>query len=613
MSGKVLNIESLLEPDQLACRIAEKYQEWETLRNVRISEWQEVLEYVFANDTTKTTNSKLPWSNKTTIPKLCQIRDNLHSNYMAAMFPKQKWLTWKGLSEDDNSLEKQEAIEQYMGWVVDRNRYYDTISRLVYDYIDYGNVFVMPQWEDDTNIVTDSNKNMKEQVGYVGPAPLRISPLDIVFNPTCNTFEDTPKIVRTITSLGEIKALLEQTSTNEGEVQAAQELYSYLKNLRAKAAVGVTKNASSRVKDRVYNISGFSSFSEYLLSGDVELLTFYGDWYDEETDTLYKNRVIKIVDGHKIVYNEPNVSSFGTPTIYHVGWRLRPDSLWAAGPLENLVGMQYRIDHLENMKADCFDLIAYPPLKIKGYVEDFDWAPMERIYVGDDGDVQMISPNVEALKADTQIAILEQKMEEMAGSPKEAMGFRTPGEKTKYEVQSMENAASRVFQNKISYFERMLVENLLNAMLDLARRNMTETTIRVFDEEYKIDTFKNLSKNDITGNGRIRPMAARHFAEQANRIQNITGFFGSAVGMDPSIRQHFSSVKIAQLFESLLEVEDFNLMSPYIALTEQADAQRLANVQEEQVVLESNTSSGLNGDFDREILQQDPNAIPAGG
>jgi hypothetical protein len=40
------------------------------------------------------------------------------------------------------------------------------------------------------------------------------------------------------------------------------------------------------------------------------------------------------------------------------------------GPLDNLVGMQYRIDHLENLKADVFDLIAFPPLKIKGYVED---------------------------------------------------------------------------------------------------------------------------------------------------------------------------------------------------------------------------------------------------
>lgn len=608
MSGKVLNIESLLNVDQIACRISETYQTWETFRQPRIVDWTEVAEYVFANDTTKTSNAKLPWSNKTTIPKLCQIRDNLHSNYMAAMFPKQKHITWIGSSQDDNTKDKQESIEEYMSWVVDRNTYYDTVSRLTYDFIDYGNVFVMPMWNDDTSIVTDGDVP-RETVGYVGPSLLRISPLDIVFNPTAPSFEDSPKIIRSITSLGEIKKLLEAESVTEEDRIASMELYAYLKEVRHKTKEAIANNGSARVKDRIYDIAGFGRFSDYLLSGEVELITFYGDWYDEETDTLYKNQVIKIVDRHKVIYNKPNTSSFGKPPIYHVGWRLRPDNLWAAGPLENIVGMQYRIDHLENMKADCFDLIAYPPLKIKGYVEDFDWAPMERIYVGDDGDVTMISPNVEALKADTQIAILEQKMEEMAGSPKEAMGFRTPGEKTKYEVQSMENAASRVFQNKISYFERMLIESSLNGMLEVARRNMTETTIRVFDEEYKIDVFKDLTVHDITGNGRIRPMAARHFAEQANIVQNLTSFFGSAIGQDPSIRQHYSSVKLAQLFESLLEIEDYNVMSPYIALTEQADAQRLANVQEEQVALESTTSSGLNGDFDREILTQDPESF----
>jgi len=115
------------------------------------------------------------------------------------------------------------------------------------------------------------------------------------------------------------------------------------------------------------------------------------------------------------------------------------------GPLDNLVGMQYRIDHLENMKADIWDLTRYPIFKIKGYVEDFDWSPGERIICGDDGDVDLVSPDVQVLNFNTEISILEAKMEEMAGAPKEAMGFRTPGEKTKYEVQRIENAASRIF------------------------------------------------------------------------------------------------------------------------------------------------------------------------
>jgi hypothetical protein len=73
--------------------------------------------------------------------------------------------------------------------------------------------------------------------------------------------------------------------------------------------------------------------------------------------------------------NEENPSWLGKCPIFHAGWRERPDNLYAMGPLDNLVGMQYRIDHLENLKADVFDQIAYPILKIRGDVEDFDFEP----------------------------------------------------------------------------------------------------------------------------------------------------------------------------------------------------------------------------------------------
>lgn len=591
MAGKTLDFDRILTPDQLGCWISDQYVTWEAFRQVKVQEWKEIQEYIFATDTTKTTNAKLPWSNKTTIPKLCQIRDNLHSNYMAAMFPQRKWMIWEGDDQNDETKDKKEAIESYMSFVVDRNKYYNTISQLVYDYIDYGNTFVMPEWCDQTNITSN-----KEQVGYVGPQPRRISPLDIVFNPVAPDFESSPKIIRSMISMGELKQILEQQTTDGDDKVWASALYDYLKSIRSQVA---DHQGNFVVKDRIYNISGFDSFQSYLKSKMVEVLTFYGDIYDEEKDELLKNRVIKVVDRHKIIFNEPNNSAYGYAPIFHVGWRLRPDNLWASGPLDNLVGMQYRIDHLENMKADVFDLIAYPPLKIRGFVEDFSWAPMERIYVGDDGDVDLLSPDVNALQANTEIAILEQKMEEMSGSPREAMGFRTPGEKTKYEVQSLENAAGRIFQNKISHFEQHITENLLNAMLELARRNMTSATIRVFDDEFKIATFQNLSNMDITGNGRIRPIAARHFAEQSMMIQNLTNFYSSAIGQDQSVQMHFSSVRTAYLIEHLLDLKSWKIVEPFVRLTEQADQQRLSMAHEEAVQMEATTPTGFQpGDFD---------------
>lgn len=585
--SKVLVIEDMLNVDRLGSVIANKWVEWDSLRDTKIVQWEELQKYVFATDTTKTSNSQLPWSNKTTLPKLCQIRDNLFANYMASMFPKRKWLKWEGDSQDDETKAKVDAIEGYMEWVIDRNEFYDEISKIVLDYIDYGNCFSTVDWVDDRVSVPDG----EEQVGFVGPVVRRISPLDIVFNPTAPDFKHTPKIIRSLITMGEVKKLLEELSGSPDEKKANEEIWNYMNEVRHTTSMyeGTVKS-----KDAIYDISGFTSYQRYLESGYAEILTFYGDWYNEDTKELELNRVIKIVDRHKVLSNEPNPSFFGTAPIYHAGWRIRPDNIWAMGPLDNLVGMQYRIDHLENMKADLWDLTAFPPLKIRGYVEDFQWGPFEHIYVGDDGDVEMMAPHPQVLQADAEIGFLQQQMEEMAGSPKEAMGFRTPGEKTAFEVQRLENAASRVFQNKIAQFERQQVEQILNSQLEMARRLVNDQVIKVFDSEFKINDFLTLTPEDITGSGRIKPFAARHFAEQAQMVQNLNQFYASPAFQH--VAAHFSSIQQAEMWEDLLDIEDWGIVQPFIVVTEQADFQRRQNVSQEQVVVEGGLPTNTSED-----------------
>ncbi len=75
---------------------------------------------------------------------------------------------------------------------------------------------------------------------------------------------------------------------------------------------------------------------------------------------------------------------------------------------------------------------------------------------------------------------------------------------------------------------------------------MTSSSIRVIDDEYNISTFTTLTSDDITGNGRIRPIAARHFAERAELVQNLNNFFQSALGQDPEMKAHFSTIKLAK-------------------------------------------------------------------
>lgn len=594
MVGTVLDLKDLLVEDQLGCYIAQSWITWNTGRRETVDRWNEIRKYIFAVDTTKTTNAKLPWKNKTTIPKLCQIRDNLATNYTASLFPKRDWLVWEPDDEVSSETDKKEAIEAYSRWFISQPVFKQELTKCILDYIDYGNAFATVEWVDNSHY-----EGFQQKVGYTGPAIRRISPLDIVFNPISPSFEDAPKIIRSWVSLGEVKEIIERES---GDKTVAKEIFDYLKGIRQNV-YGYTGEIADL--NDYYQVDGFSSYALYLQGDYCELLTYYGDYYDYETGEFYRDQVVSVVDRHKVIHKAPNPSYFGKAPIYHVGWRVRQDNLWAMGPLENLVGMQYRIDHIENLKADVFDLITFPPLKIKGNVEDFNWGPFERIYCGDEGDVEMMAPPFQVLTANSEIDVLEQRMEQMAGAPKEALGIRTPGEKTKYEVQQIENGWGRVFANKIGQFEEYFVEPLINAQLELGRRNIQSSEIRVFDDELKFTTFTTLTPQDITGNGRIRPIAARHFAEKADKVQNVNAFFQSALGNDPDIKAHFSSVKLAYLFEDLLELRGHDIVQPYVRLSEQAEAQKQAQVLQEQTMVEGMTPDGLsNDDFEGQDISQ---------
>lgn len=587
MAGEVLVIDDLLTPDYEAHWIANTWQNFDSLRQTWKTQVDETHRFLFATDTTQTSVAKTPWKNKTTLPKLCQIRDNLYANYSATMFPARKSIIWESGSPQDASYIKKGAIENYMQWVLSQPHFKREMDKCILDYIDYGNCFATVEWLDERVELPD-----KTQVGYVGPALRRINPLDIVFNPIAESFEHSPKIIRSLISMGELKKMMESMSTDDNKADA-KKLYNYLKDIRTNVA-----NFQGDVQNRnnLYNIQGFSSFSNYLESEFVEVLTFYGDMYNKETDEFNENHVITIVDRHKVISKKPNPSFFGYPPIWHVGWRRRQDNLWAMGPLDNLVGMQYRIDHLENLKADVWDLTAFPVQIVKGSgVEEYEWGPNERIIMDSDSDVKMERPDAGALQANIDIQFHLANMEEMAGAPKEAVGFRTPGEKTKYEVQRLENASSRVYQNKIKQFEEHFSEPCLNGLLELGKRNTGSAfTIAITDNEFNSQVFQELTVADITGVGKVRPIAARHFAEQAELVQNLTSLAGS--GLYQIVQPHMSGIALSKMFDKVFNTEDHNIFAPYIGLTEQAQAQKFANISQENALTSAATPSGLTPD-----------------
>lgn len=569
MVGKVLDINSIITPDGMALNIGNVYHSYNNFRMNWAAEKSELRNYIFATDTKTTSNNKLPWKNNTTIPKLCQIRDNLHANYMAALFPQSDWMKWEGADADAETITTRNVIQAYIQNKVEQSGFKQTISQLIYDYIDYGNVFATTTW------IAESSKDEKGEtiIGYVGPKIIRISPLDTTFNPTVNEFTDSPKIIRGLKSIGEIIKQVENDPDEDNKKLATYAL-DRARDVRRKLA-GVS--ASDIAKTQAYLIDGFGDITQYYGSGLVETLTFYGDLYDVEANKLYEDHIITVIDRAYVLSKKPNPYWRKQGVIKHAGWRLRPDNLYAQGPLDNLVGMQYRIDHLENLKADAFDLYAFPVMKIKGYVEDFDYGPSEKIYIGDDGDVEFMRPDAAALSAETMIDRLEARMEEMAGAPREAMGIRTPGEKTAYEVQNLQNAASRLFQNKINYFEEMIIDPLLNDMLELARRNLPiSDLVRFFNDKDNVVEFIKVTKEDLVSAGKIRPTGAAHFAQRNMMVQNLTNFANSALGQDPAINVHMSGKKIAHAIEDLFDLKKYDIVSDNIRVSEQAETQQLA-------------------------------------
>lgn len=584
MAGRTLDITSLIQVNSLATQIANTYNVWNQARAKWVEEKKELRNYIFQTSTNDTSNSKLPWKNSTSTPKICQIRDNLHANYMAALFPNENWLTWEGADKSSEMSDKRKIIQDYMKNKTEASHFRATVSQLVYDWIDYGNAFAT------TEYVKSIHKQGKEEiVQYIGPKLVRISPYDIVFNPLVSTFDDSPKIVRSLKSIGDIKKDIE----DRPELGYQADILSKMMDVR-KAMSGL-KESDVNKNDGIV-VDGFGSFFQYLQSGMVEILELYGDVYDTTSGELYSNHVITIVDRTFVIRNEP-IPGWNINKIRHVGWRLRPDNLYAMGPLDNLVGMQYRIDHLENLKADVFDLIAHPVIKIKGFVEEFNYAPGERIVCGDDGDVAFMPPDTTALNADTQISILEQKMEEFAGAPRQAMGIRTPGEKTALEVQTLENSSGRIFQNKTSYFEQIFLEHLLNDMLEVARRNMSGSDVlRILDDQIDVVIFDTVTKEDIQAKGKLKPIGARHFATKANMLQNFLGIVNSAMGQDPAITAHISGKKIAKMIEELLGIQKFDLVSDNIRIFEQLETQRMVNAGKEQLDVETATPAGVTAD-----------------
>lgn len=574
VTKNVQEVNGILKPDDLASFVVNKYVSWRAECIKWLDESKELRNYLFQTSTKDTANKQLPWKNNTSVPKLSQLRDNLHANYFAALFPHDNFFKWESADKLGADRETARVIEAYMRQKIRESGFKQAISKALYDYIDYGNAIGEVTYERELHTTGAGTA----AVVYTGPKAHRVSPYDIYFDLTAGEFKDAAKITRRLVSLGSLKA------AHQNNPVAYSWVPKVLEEAKATRQSLQSYGDSDIDKSEGFQIDGFGNLSSYYSSGMVELLEYEGDLYDSDKDEVYCGHRVIVLDRRCVVHNEPFESWLGKSNKEHVSWRPRPDNLMGMGPLDNLVGMQYRLDHLENLKADVFDQIAHPILVLYGMVEDFEWEPGGRIYADIDARVDILRPDATALNAEFQMDKLMANMEELAGAPRQAMGIRTPGEKTAFEVQALENAAGRIFQQKIQKFEEEFVEPLLNQMFEAARRNMDPVeTVKVLDEDFGVMEFMKITPDQLNKRGKLYPVGARHFAQQAQVVQNLLGLVNSGAYQDPAVSAHISGKRIAQIFEEHLGLNKFELVQDNIRIAESLETQQMATQAQENV------------------------------
>jgi hypothetical protein len=558
MAGKSIVID--VARDSVANVITSRWSEWNQWRQNWLERGAEARRYVTSPDTSHTEVGRLPWRNKTVIPKLLQINDNLNAYYMAALMPNDEWMVFEGA--DEESRQKQDYVERYMRIKLEASGFAQELERCVADWVMYGNCFAKVDW---VRFTSNDPIDGEPIVTYEGPRLVRISPIQCVVDHRAKNMDTTPFISREFVSIADIMAHNETSAEPKYNPQAIENIKSVRGAMKADWVDWFINEG--------LEIDGFRSWDDYIDEQNVEILRFHGDLYDPTTGKAHRNRVITIADRSWVLTEVENPAWSGLKPVAHAGWRTTPDNFYGQGPLDMLVGMQYRVDHLENLKADAYDQHVLPPIKIIGdTVEDFEFGPGAKIYTGSDGDVEFMRPELSMVSADNQIALYHAYMELFAGSPRESAGFRTPGEKTAFEVDVLQSGADRVFLHKVNKFE-IFVSRVLNLMYEMMVRNVDEADIsRTFkNDPDALAELGSITVEDVLARGQMVPVGAKHFAKRNRRVQEMQNL-RTIKREDPEVGIHISGLKIAEILEEELGLTRDNVVEQNIGLREQMEA-----------------------------------------
>lgn len=527
-----LEIKILQEPESLATAIANKFVAWENSRDKWYKNARETLENLYATSTTEIYNQPHDTDNSTHIPKITQIRDMLITYYLDAMFSLPDYIDWVPYTQEGMKATVRNSIKALCKQMLSDSEFEPTIRQIVEDYVDYGNAFA-------TAVPVNMDRNL-----YTGPKAIRINPMDMFFDPLATSFERSPKIIRTVMTLGE---LLDAGDTFTEDASMFNEALNKALKKRKGIYSMLTNSNRDSIVDDMCHIAGFDSWAQYYQSDTVELLTFYGDLYDIESNKLYKSSRIVVMDRSYVLLNEP-ITDYGFGcNIFKAGWRDRKDNLWSMSPLDNIKGMQFMIDFLENKRADVFNFIANPIIVTQGDAEMPEYLyPGAHVGLDTDATMTFARPDATALQADLYVDRYLALMEEMAGTPKEAMGFRTPGEKTAFEVSQLNTAASRLFNEKVRKFEKEMLEPLITLMLRIYVSDPNRVVKVKVEQDNGAVIFENIELKGLQSEGKFEATGSSTYTEKARLAQTLMQIANTALYADPLVNGWFDPKVVAE-------------------------------------------------------------------
>lgn len=560
--------------------ISNLWLELNSSRRGAMNLWKEVDAYRFATDT-RSLEGMNHFDHSVHIPSTHMVDEKLGSILNATAFPHEDWLGWEALDRDALSVAKRDKVLAYLRKIHAQTKFTRTGKRAIDDLKAYGNcfaqtVFVNESREEDGKVVS----------GYVGPRTYRISPFDIAFDPTAPSWDDTYKIVHERKSIADFVEFAESNTelVNQDAIQM-------LLDTRRGGWDSISSN--EYYKDSQFVDHGYESALSYLRSGFVDLLWFYGTIYDEDTGKVHRNRCIVVADLNHIIMDTHKPD----PRIRKGSWKERPDNLWAQSPLEPVVGLNYMINHRENAKDDAIDRMIHPDKLYIGEVEiihdevtgrDEIWAPLN-------GDARDIAPDASTLSFNTEIDRIEQTIMEVVGLPSDILGFRSPGEKTAFEVQNITEGAFRGFIDHVAQWEQDFLEKVVADQVAVALDNFQDVQEVLLTNEKGYQIPVQVTKEDLSANATIVPKGARRFSRMLQQIASIQNLaqIQQLVGM------HLDTYNLAKAIEQLGGLTDFKVVKKFAALAEQGEAQQ------KQAMVQQDTVSALSQPTAEELALED--------